>query len=427
MATRLAEPAAPKPASDAQFALPHRRELPVVYEYLRRRIGLGGLVLSLCVGTVTGWPNGPWVPVGVGVPLAHALYLRHKGAQPGGMTLLIDGAGIAVATLTMGIPTVTAAALCFYAVVASVLTSGRRAVAVALYTAVWVGVTLVWSYEDLKAPYSPDDKIVIELAATIFFAVAISTIVATVMIRLRRADEARSGAVEALRESNTQLRDLVESKDRFVASISHELRTPLTAVIGLASELSEPATELSGQELAEFHRLIAGEAEEVARIVEDLLVAARADVGRVAVFPKHFEMGEVVRETIRATAGSADRRVDGAGEAFADPLRVKQILRNLLVNAERYGGDTVQIEIRSATETAFIAVSDDGPGIPGSDPDRVFEPYQSAHGTEKDAIGLGLSVSRTLARLMGGDLEYARNGQMSTFTLSLPTGGQPPS
>ncbi len=414
---------------DSRFELPNRRDLPVVYEYLRLRIGFGGLLLTLCVGTVTGWPNGPWVPVGIGVPFLHALYLQQTGRQPGGMTLLIDGAGVAVGTLTMGIPTVTAAALCFYAVVASVLTSGRRAVAVALYTAIWVGVTILWSYEDLQAPYSPDDKIVIELAATVFFALAISMIVATVMIRLRRADEARSAAVAALQASNVQLEDLVEAKDRFVASISHELRTPLTAVIGLAQELNEPAIELTGRELSEFHRLIAGEAEEVARIVEDLLVIARADVGEVAVFPKEIELGDIADETIRATSLSAHTRLAGTATAFADPIRVKQVVRNLLVNADRYGGDNVQIEIRTTADAALIDVADDGAGIPGPNPERVFEAYQSAHdpGTEINAIGLGLSVSRKLARLMGGDLSYRRHGRMSTFTLSLPLREPPPS
>ncbi|MDJ0952774.1 MAG: HAMP domain-containing sensor histidine kinase [Acidimicrobiia bacterium] len=420
MASRQA--AIHNPPRDTRFDLLNRRDLPVVYEYLRRRIGFGGLLLSLSVGTVTGWPNGPWVPVGIGIPLAHALYLKHTRREPGGMTLLIDGGGIAVGTLTMAIPTVTAAALCFYAVVASVLTSGRRAVAVGLYTAVWVGVTLLWSYEDLKAPYSPDDKIVIELAATVFFAVAISAIVATVMIRLRKADMARSDAVVALHSSNVQLQELVESKDRFVASVSHELRTPLTAVMGLAQELSEPSTELSGKELSEFHQLIAGEAEEVARIVEDLLVVARADVGEVAVFPKEIELGEIAAETIRATSCAANTRVAGSATAFADPIRVKQVVRNLLVNADRYGGENVRVEIRTGADVALVDVADDGAGIPGPDPERVFEAYQSAHdpGTEIGAIGLGLSVSRKLARLMGGDLSYQRRGPMSTFTLSLP-------
>ena len=158
----------------------------MLYEYLRRRIGVGGLLLSLTVGFVTGWPNGPWVPISVSVPVAHSLYLSHTHRKPNGMTLVIDGGGIAVATLAMGIPTVTAAALCFFVIVAAVLTKGRWAVPVASAAAFWIGVSVFWAYKELKAPYDPEAKALIEGSATIFFAIAVSVIVTAVMIQLRR-------------------------------------------------------------------------------------------------------------------------------------------------------------------------------------------------------------------------------------------------
>lgn len=416
-----------QPASSTRpFQIQHRN-LPALYEYLRRRIGLGGLLLTLSIGTITGWPNGPWVPFAVGIPFLHATYLHRTGRQPGGMTLVIDGAGVAVATLTMGIPTVTAAALCFYVVVASVLTSGRRALAVAVYAAAWIGVSALWSYEGFKDPYDPEAKVIIEVSSSIFFALAIALIVAAVMVQLRRTDRARSGAVDALVDSNAQLEELIRSKDRFVASVSHELRTPLTAVMGLAEELSSPQSEFSGGDLTEFHRLIAGEAGEVARIVEDLLVAARADIGQVAVFPQEIPLRRFCTETVSSVAelGHVDHVAHGDPIAYADPIRVKQIIRNLLVNAARYGGDRVRIVVTSDSNKSIVEVADDGSGIPQEAISRIFEPYGSAHepGTQVKSIGLGLAVSRTLARIMDGDLSYDRRGEWTVFSLSLPSEG----
>jgi signal transduction histidine kinase len=398
--------------------------LPHLYERLRLRVSPIAIVFTFCIGTITGWPNGPWVPISCSVIFLHAAYIHRKGLQPGATTLLIDGAAIGAITLTMAIPAVTATGLCFYAVVASVLTSGKRFVLVAIYTAIWVAVSLLWAYGGFKGPYEPESKVIIELAAVIFFTSIISLVVAIVMTQLRRADRERAQAAQALAETNAQLEDMIAAKDRFVASVSHELRTPLTTVIGLAQELGGPAADFSADDLREFHQMIAGEAEEVARIVEDLLVAARADIGEVKIHPAQIELHDVAAEALQAstTRRSSVQALDGTGTAYADPVRVRQILRNLVTNADRYGGPHLRIEVGSRDGSASISIADDGPGVPEASVDRIFEPYQSAHepGTEVKSIGLGLSVSRTLARLMGGDLLYGRRNGWTVFTLQLP-------
>ena len=107
--------------------------------------------------------------------------------------------------------------------------------------------------------------------------------------------------------------------------------------------------------------------------------------------------------------------------AWADPLRLRQIVRNLLTNARRYGGPNVTIEAGRTSTGTFLRVTDDGAGIPPADREKVFQPYTRAGGdvAMPGSIGLGLPVSRRLARLMGGDLVYQYEDG-SVFELTLP-------
>ncbi len=108
--------------------------------------------------------------------------------------------------------------------------------------------------------------------------------------------------------------------------------------------------------------------------------------------------------------------------AWADATRVRQILRNLLTNAFRYGGNSVEISVRHLNGSVRITVSDDGPGIPVGDREQIFQPYQRAHNAtgQPASVGLGLTISRQLARLMGGDLTYRHEEGRSSFDLALP-------
>jgi signal transduction histidine kinase len=108
--------------------------------------------------------------------------------------------------------------------------------------------------------------------------------------------------------------------------------------------------------------------------------------------------------------------------ALGDPLRVRQILRNLLTNAGRYGGDEVSVEVGVAGTTAWLAVSDNGQGVPEKDAELIFDSYQRSDNAvqEPKSVGLGLSVSRKLARMMGGDITYSRRDDLTRFELTLP-------
>jgi signal transduction histidine kinase len=229
-------------------------------------------------------------------------------------------------------------------------------------------------------------------------------------------------------EQRLRLERTVRETDRFVASVSHEVRTPLTAVVGLSSVADEAWDELSAAERREFVRLIASQNREVASIIEDLLVAARAggtgvriDLGRVDI---HHELATVI-----ATLEMEGRLVttQGTGSAHADSGRVRQIVRNLLTNAIRYGGHTISATVRENGDEVELEVADNGPPIPEQAREAIFEPFAkggpSIH--RHDSVGLGLTVSRQLAELMNGRLSYDHRDGWSRFILTLPSQALP--
>jgi PAS domain S-box-containing protein len=226
-----------------------------------------------------------------------------------------------------------------------------------------------------------------------------------------------------------RLEELVRSKDEFVASVSHELRTPLTAVVGFAEVLSQEWGHMPEKEAAKLIEDVARESREVASIVEDLLVIARADIGTVALLPETIDCEYEVRRILNGLAAENIDRIQVKVEpttAWADPIRFRQVVRNLLTNAVRYGGDDVRLYVTPIVDGVEFVVADNGNGVDG-EAERIFEPYVRAHEnpTQPASVGLGLAVSRSLARAMGGDLSYSRTGGWTRFTFTIPS--PPPS
>jgi signal transduction histidine kinase len=231
---------------------------------------------------------------------------------------------------------------------------------------------------------------------------------------------------QQLQERNDRLQELERSRSEFIASISHELRTPLTAVVGFASELYDRVESFSPEELRQFAGVISAQSSEVASIVEDLLVITRADAGHLAVTPGPVDVAmelDLVRRSL--PDDRPQQRITmslGEAIAWADPMRVRQILRNILSNAQRYGGDEVRVSATGVDDDVVVAVTDDGPGIPEQDREIVFQAYGRSHRSEgkPGSIGLGLTVSRYLAQAMNGSLGYDRVDNITRFELTLP-------
>ncbi|MDX1689408.1 MAG: PAS domain S-box protein [Acidimicrobiia bacterium] len=230
--------------------------------------------------------------------------------------------------------------------------------------------------------------------------------------------------VTALRAAERGLAELVRSKDEIVASVSHELRTPITTIMGMSLELRDNADLLTPEERNEFVGLIADQSRELSNIVEDLLVAARVDQDRLVIRAEPVDLATEVPRIVSSTTTGHRAEVEtphGPHVAWCDPLRVRQIIRNLLTNADRYGGDTVRVEVAGTDQRVSIRVCDDGDGVAPHQREAIFEPYHRADEAGlPGAIGLGLPVSRKLARLMGGDLVYVHAEGETVFELVLP-------
>ena len=237
----------------------------------------------------------------------------------------------------------------------------------------------------------------------------------------------RAELVEKLQDQIGANEDLIRSKDSLIATVSHEMRTPLTTVLGYAEILGEEAAADGNPARLEILKSIAGEAANLDNIVEDLLTAARDDLGSLSVEPKPTNVHE---EVLAVVNGSLVPNSDVETEilpvrAYTDPQRVQQIVRNLLENARKWGGEATKVTVTSDGQYARVRVADNGDGVDSEVQPVMFAPYKPAHlqGAQPGAIGIGLTLSRRLARMMGGDLTYYRSKDWSIFELTIPIAG----
>jgi signal transduction histidine kinase len=236
------------------------------------------------------------------------------------------------------------------------------------------------------------------------------------------------GAYWRRQDDQEELKASNESKDRLLASVSHEIRTPLTAIVGLSEEIANSRSVLAADELVELNGIIAVQSRELAELVEDLLVASRAEAGNLSIKPDMIDLRAEVESVVRGVRESHPSRkdliVDGDNvKAWADALRCRQIIRNLLTNAVKYGGDRIAVLVRTAGDRAQILVVDDGTGVPSEEQELIFERYYrgTQSPTQPGSVGIGLAVSRQLAELMAGSLRYVDAYGESRFELTLPT------
>jgi signal transduction histidine kinase len=233
----------------------------------------------------------------------------------------------------------------------------------------------------------------------------------------------------AARQEFERLREITQAKDQFLASVGHELRTPLTSVLGFAELLRADTSDLSEEERVAMISSVADEASDLASIVDDLLVAARSELDLLVVTEVPVSARAQVAQVLEANGRDGFETIQVLAEpgnpyrALGDPSRVRQVLRNLITNACRYGGDQVRVRLTSTDDRVSIVVADDGAGVPAEDSERIFVPYYRAHSNESQpaALGIGLSVARQLARLMNGDLSYRRENGWTVFEFQLPT------
>lgn len=221
-------------------------------------------------------------------------------------------------------------------------------------------------------------------------------------------------------EEQRRLEALLRSRDEFVAAVGDEIRQP----IGLLIDLTDTADHTHVDVRQALPRIEA-HAKEVASIVDDLLVSARADTTPVTVVAHMVDAETLCREVVASIPGAEEIVLDfGATRFWGDPGLAGQIVNNLVYNAVRFGGPEVSLRTISSGPDTVIQVFDNGPEIPPAERDRIFDgDLRSGRPVTRPAtVGLSLTVGRLLARMMEGDVVYRRtpDGE-NLFELRLPS------
>lgn len=229
---------------------------------------------------------------------------------------------------------------------------------------------------------------------------------------------ARDDAERALQASEIRLD---RAREDFIATISHELRTPLTPIKGYLRTLQNNGDAIDGEQRAQYYRVMIGQVEQLEGLIEDLLAAAGVQHPHFSVTFQVVDVADVIERALENA--SADdtrhfswRRNGQATLAVCDPIRLQQVVANLLSNADKYSpeGEPVVISAGDNGDAVEIVVHDFGPGIPPQQAEAVFEPFRRLGPPPTRGTGLGLYIARRLTEAMNGRIWVADGTEPGT-------------
>ena len=241
---------------------------------------------------------------------------------------------------------------------------------------------------------------------------------------------------EAAREDLRRAREEAESasrvKSEFLAVMSHELRTPLNAIVGYGELLRHGVAGPLNAEQSVYLDRVRESAEQLLRLIEQVLSLSHADGGKQELLSEEFDLVATTREAVALLEPEASRKGVALRLRSPEELRcrtdhgkLRQILLSLLSNAVKFTSEgSIDVEVGTLPGTASVCVTDTGPGMDTRDLGRIFEPFvqlDSSTTRRHGGTGLGLFVSRDLARLLGGDIAVtSAPGEGSMFSVRFP-------
>jgi signal transduction histidine kinase/ActR/RegA family two-component response regulator len=310
----------------------------------------------------------------------------------------------------------------YAAVAAATWLAGWRAGALTAFACLLTG--------EAFAPQSPVDSAAWHVAVAYAGYLGMSLLIVSLAEWVRRdKEEAALAAAEMLAADRR--------RSDFMALLGHELRSPL-ATIALGERMIKSG-HLDAMALRGTAEMMERQTERMTRLVADLLDVARLQTGKLSLRPVTLDVSLLVQEAaeeVRAAAGARDQRLvllhpAAGGFMFADPLRLHQVLVNLLQNACKFSPEHSEVELSVSGDEGWVTISvkDQGIGIAPSQLERIFEPFvqlPGGHG-EDHGLGLGLPLTRELVRMHGGSIRAfsAGAGRGSEFVVKLPRGAPP--
>ncbi|WP_371931498.1 ATP-binding protein [Roseovarius sp. MMSF_3359] len=261
---------------------------------------------------------------------------------------------------------------------------------------------------DVALPVTRPDEIGQLYTETNRMAAALSARYETVQEEWARLNDTIAQRTEDLRNANAKLSEIDENRRRFFADVSHELRTPLTVIL-MEAQIGRQAAP----EAAEAFATIEARAGRLNRRIDDLLRVARSDSGQLALEDAAVSVDDLLEEVtkeVQAELDNAGMTLSQAQEPGlslnCDPNWVRQVLVSLISNAIRHARDGGQVRLEAArTEHGVeLSVTDNGPGIPPKDQDRIFDRFAQAGQTQAQGFGIGLALARWVIDAQGGQI-----------------------
>jgi signal transduction histidine kinase len=254
---------------------------------------------------------------------------------------------------------------------------------------------------------------------------------------LEQQVERRTAELQQAKETAEHARSVAEdanqAKSKFLANMSHELRTPLNAVIGYSEMLQEDMREMSYTEFLPDLERIEKAGRHLLQLINDILDLSKIEAGQAELFLEWFDVNTLVEEVIGLIRPLLDKnnnaleisRTENIGHMYADQMKVRQCLFNLLSNATKFTENgTVSVALDHLEDQIVFRVSDTGLGMSADQLKRIFEPFTQADlsTTRKyGGTGLGLSITQRFCEMMGGNISViSKIGDGSTFTMWLP-------